>query len=194
MHTIACMNNAITNTARDTNEIRFRHGTPDDALCVGALAVQVFLDTYATAGIRPDLAREALTTCGVDAVRKRLEKTSSHFIVAERNHHLVGFAELGLGGAVPDVALAGGGELMKLYVQRHFKRMGVGAALLRQAESTAAANSAKCLWLTAWAENADALRFYAAQGFIDIGETEHVFEDKRYENRLLVRRFVVVPN
>lgn len=151
--------------------------------------MQVFLDTYATAGIRPDLAREALTTCGVDAVRNRLEKTRSHFIVAERNQHLVGFAELELGGTVPDVSLAGGVELVKLYVQRHFKRKGVGAALLRQAESTAVAHSAKCLWLTAWAENADALRFYAAQGFIDVGETEHVFEDKRFENRLLVRRF-----
>ena len=183
------MNNAITNIARDTNETRFRRGTPQDALCIGALAVQVFLDTYATAGIRPDLAREALTTCGVDAVRTRLEKTRSHFIVAERKQHLVGFAELELGGTVPDVSLAGGVELVKLYVQRHFKRTGVGAALLRQAESTAVAHSAKCLWLTAWAENADALRFYAAQGFIDVGETEHVFEDKRFENRLLVRRF-----
>lgn len=183
------MNNAITNIARDTYETRFRRGTPDDALCIGALAVQVFLDTYATAGIRPDLAREALTTCGVDAVRNRLEKTRSHFIVAERNQHLVGFAELELGGTVPDVSLAGGVELVKLYVQRHFKRKGVGAALLRQAESTVVAHSAKCLWLTAWAENADALRFYAAQGFIDVGETEHVFEDKRFENRLLVRRF-----
>ncbi len=152
--------------------------------------MQVFLDTYATAGIRPDIAREALSTCGVEAVRHRLEKIDSHFIVAERNVHLVGFAELEIGGAVPDVSLAGGVEIVKLYVQRHFKRLGVGATLLRQAESTAAANAATCLWLTAWAENTDALRFYAAQGFVDIGETEHVFEDKSFENRLLARRFL----
>jgi ribosomal protein S18 acetylase RimI-like enzyme len=183
------MNTAIAHAARYDAKTLLRRGTADDALCVGALAVQVFLDTYATAGIRPDLAREALTTCGVDAVRIRLDSANTHFILAERNQHLVGFAELAFGGMVPDASLAGGVELVKLYVQRHFKRLGVGGALLRHAESIAAGNSANCLWLTAWAENADALRFYAALGFVDIGQTEHVFEDKSYENRLLVRRF-----
>lgn len=187
---IACMNPAITSAAPDDIETGFRRGTANDALCVGVLAVQVFLDTYATAGIRPDLAREALITCGVEAVRIRLESANTQFILAERNHHLVGFAELAIGGAVPDESLAGGIEVVKLYVQRHFKRLGIGAGLLRHAESIAAANSGECLWLTAWAENANALRFYAALGFADIGETEHVFEDKSYENRLLVRRFV----
>ncbi len=187
---IACMNPAITSAAPDDIETVFRRGTDDDALCVGVLAVQVFLDTYATAGIRPDLAREALITCGVEAVRIRLESANTQFILAERNHHLVGFAELAIGGALPDESLAGGIEVVKLYVQRHFKRLGIGAGLLGHAESIAAANYGECLWLTAWAENANALRFYAARGFADIGETEHVFEDKSYENRLLVRRFV----
>ncbi|HOZ25184.1 MAG TPA: hypothetical protein PLI83_10420, partial [Thermomonas sp.] len=37
-----------------------RPATPDDALCLGVLGLQVFLDTYATGGIRPTLAREVL--------------------------------------------------------------------------------------------------------------------------------------
>ena len=41
--------------------IVFRRGREGDALCVSVLATQVFLDTYAEGGIRPDLAREVLT-------------------------------------------------------------------------------------------------------------------------------------
>ncbi len=39
-------------------QAHLRTGVPDDALCIGVLATQVFLDTYATSGIRPDLAYE----------------------------------------------------------------------------------------------------------------------------------------
>ena len=41
-------------------EPTLRIATIDDSLCIGVLATQVFLDTYATQGIRPALAREAL--------------------------------------------------------------------------------------------------------------------------------------
>ena len=36
--------------------IQLRPATADDALCLGVLATQVFLDTYATGGIRPQIA------------------------------------------------------------------------------------------------------------------------------------------
>ena len=39
--------------------LRGRVAQPTDAVCIAALATQVFLDTYATDGLRPDLAREA---------------------------------------------------------------------------------------------------------------------------------------
>jgi hypothetical protein len=36
----------------------YRLALPSDALCLSVLATQVFLDTYATQGIRPAIARE----------------------------------------------------------------------------------------------------------------------------------------
>ena len=41
-------------------DVEYRNGTPDDALCISVLAMQVFLDTYAIDGLRNDIAREAL--------------------------------------------------------------------------------------------------------------------------------------
>jgi len=40
-------------------QFEFRPAMPCDALCLSALATQVFFDTYATAGINSDLANEA---------------------------------------------------------------------------------------------------------------------------------------
>jgi hypothetical protein len=46
-------------TAMPDVPFELRHASADDAGTVAALATQVFLDTYATEGVRPDLARES---------------------------------------------------------------------------------------------------------------------------------------
>ncbi|MFN3305009.1 MAG: hypothetical protein ACK44A_15010, partial [Roseateles sp.] len=61
-----------------------RPARPDDVTAIAALAIQVFLDTYASAGIRPDLAREALRDYGVDAFAPRLREPRRRFLLAER--------------------------------------------------------------------------------------------------------------
>ena len=43
-----------------TAELCLRAARAADAPCLGVLATQVFLDTYATGGIRPAVAREVL--------------------------------------------------------------------------------------------------------------------------------------
>jgi diamine N-acetyltransferase len=45
---------------RVLQNLTLRAATPEDALCLSVLAMQVVLDTYATQGIRPALAREVL--------------------------------------------------------------------------------------------------------------------------------------
>jgi ribosomal protein S18 acetylase RimI-like enzyme len=168
-------------------EVEFRRGTPDDALCLGVLAMQVFLDTYANEGIRPALAREALSGYMPEAFAPRLEQPATFFVLAEQSAHLVGFAEVVLDSEPPAASLGRGAELVRLYVQRRLKRRGLGSALIAHAEARAAERSAACLWLTAWSGNAGALAFYAARGYEDIGAASHVLQGQAYENRLLRR-------
>ena len=47
-------------TVPESSPITFRVAAADDALCLGVLSTQVFLDTYAPHGIRAVLAREVL--------------------------------------------------------------------------------------------------------------------------------------
>jgi GNAT superfamily N-acetyltransferase len=171
----------------DLARLRLRPATADDALCLGVLGTQVFLDTYATRGIRPTLAREVLAAFSPGSCAALLRGSGSRVCVAEFDGHLVGFSELRPGAAHERAPAGAQSELRRLYVQAPFSGRGVGLALLREAERAAAAGGTEALWLTSWAQNRRALRFYARCGYSDFGPTPYVFEDECHENRLLAK-------
>jgi diamine N-acetyltransferase len=166
--------------------VTYRAGGPGDALCVGVLAMQVFLDTYATGGIRPELAREVLAGYAPEAFAARLADRDMSFVLAETAGHLIGFAELHLASVCPADARAGA-ELVRLYVQQPFQRQGIGAQLMKHAEQRARTAGADGLWLSAWCGNERALAFYPAMGYKDVGAAEHVIEGRAYANRLFLK-------
>jgi GNAT superfamily N-acetyltransferase len=166
----------------------YRPAVAADALCLGVLAMQVFLDTYAVEGIRPGLAREALARGSQDDFAALLADPGVTLVVAERAGHLVGFAHVAHGAAHELVAESSSAELCRLYVQEPFTGRGVGRELLRRAERAAAARGAAALWLTAWVGNARALAFYPRQGYAHAGDTVYSFDGDDYANKLFVRR------
>jgi GNAT superfamily N-acetyltransferase len=168
----------------------YRKGISTDALCVGVLATQVFLDTYATAGIRAQLAREVLAEYSPDAFARRLADQRTTFILAEREGHLVGFAEVVHERPFPldpPDATAPTVELVRLYVQPAFQRHGLGRDLLREAERLADTSGSRGLWLAAWSGNDRALAFYRALGYVPVGTVEHRIEGEAYENVVLAK-------
>jgi GNAT superfamily N-acetyltransferase len=169
------------------SDILYRPAVPSDALCLGVLATQVFLDTYATKGIRTAIAREVLQTCSVDACARALADGATSVLVAEHESHLVGFAQIAHGAMHALVGDEPAAELQRLYVQEPFTTRGVGRDLLRHAEKAAAARGADVLWLTTWIGNPRALSFYPRRGYEDVGETPHVFEGEEFPNRLFVK-------
>ena len=168
-------------------EVSFRRAERADALCLSVLATQVFLDTYATDGIRPLLAREVLETLSPDAIGTILAAPSSAVIVAERADHLIAFAQLALGATHALVPNGRATELNRLYVQERFTGHGLGRALLREAEALATAAGASTLWLTAWIGNARALAFYPRLGYRALGATMYEFGGEQFENRLFAK-------
>ena len=168
--------------------LAIRPASRADALCLGVLGTQVFLDTYARQGVSPLLAREVIGVVGVEAVTGELSDPSVRFLVAERGEFIVGFAkwtpasrhEL-LPVEVPTA------ELNRLYVQEASTGTGVGKALMRAVETGAAREGAATLWLTAWIGNSRALVFYPRQGYVESGSTLYTYEGVSHENRLFVK-------
>lgn len=169
-------------------ELTLRAAAPEDALCLSVLAIQVFLDTYATQGIRPTLAREVLTSYSQAAFNEALSHQETRVVVAECRSHMIGFAQVNL-GATHELAPAGAqAELLRLYVQEPFTGVKVGTQLLVEAETLAASAGASVLWLTPWVHNRRALAFYSRRGYEDYGLTTFTFEGESHENRVLAKR------
>ena len=108
--------------------IELRTGNKADALCVGVLATQVFLETYAREGIRPDLAREALANYSPEAFSVRLADQNTTFVVAEKHGHLMAFCEITRSRPCPVADIQNTVELVRLYVQPACQRLGLGAS------------------------------------------------------------------
>jgi hypothetical protein len=75
-------------------EPTYRPATHSDALCLSVLATQVFLDTYATQGIRPAIAREVRQYLSEEAFAEILSHPRCAILLAKIEDHLVGFAQL----------------------------------------------------------------------------------------------------
>jgi GNAT superfamily N-acetyltransferase len=175
-------------TASAPDAITFRAARPDDAVCLGVLSTQVFLDTYATQGIRPAIAREARQCLSEEVFAEILAHPRSAILLAEIAGHQVGFAQLThdrTHALLPPEARAA--ELNRLYVLRPFLGKGIGKELLARTEILARAQGADLLWLTAWTGNAHALRFYEAQRYQDAGGSVYTFEGDTYETRLFLK-------
>lgn len=164
-----------------------RSATPADSEAVAALAIQVFLDTYATDGVRPDLAREAFAEYSDATFALRLADPVRRFVVAERGIGLIGFAEVITSQARSAANGVSGAELVRLYVQPKAQRSGVGKNLLAAAERIASDCSSPVLWLTAWDGNVRARAFYARMGYSDVGATTYVLQGHAYANRVLAK-------
>jgi ribosomal protein S18 acetylase RimI-like enzyme len=170
------------------DDLTVRLARPDDALCLGVLSTQVFLDTYARQGINAAVAGEALRLHSVGAYQSLLANPGVTVLVAERGGNLIGFSQVAHGRGDPRVPHFAAAELCRLYVQEGFTGRGLGRDLLRQTEKAAIARGAEMLWLKAWAGNGRALSFYPRCGYDELGDTVYTIDGVDYPNKVSGKR------
>lgn len=165
-----------------------RAASPSDTVTIAALSVQVFLDTYATQGVGPDLAREAFTEYSAEAFARRLDEPDRAFILAEAGAGLLGYAEVLLLPLIAPAAQWSGAELVRLYVQPAAQRLGIGRALLENTAQAVLAANIPAVWLTVWDGNDNARAFYARMGYADVGATTYSLQGHTYANRVFAKQ------
>ena len=130
---------------------------------------------------------EAFAEYGVAAFRSHLAEPHRKFLLAEQGAGLIGFAEMLTSAREAPGAHLLGAELVRLYVQPRVQRRGIGRALLRQVEAIAIDTGLSALWFTVWEGNANALAFYAAQGYAAKATAIYSFRGRHYHNHLMAR-------
>ena len=177
-----------TMTPPASDAITFRPATSDDALCLGVLSTQVFLDTYATQGIRRAVANEALALHSVAAYEALLADAGVTILLAECAGHLVGFSQVEDGEGHAQVPAAAASELRRLYVQERFTGRGLGRDLLRQAEKAAAARGAEMLLAHGVGRQRARAAVLSALRLRRSGGTVYTIEGEEFPNRLFGKR------
>ncbi|MBI6741060.1 GNAT family N-acetyltransferase [Pseudomonas syringae] len=167
--------------------VTLRDASSADALCLAALGMQVFLDTYATQGIRQSIAREALEAFSPANFAQLLIEPTTFIVVAESQGHLIGFAQVALRTDHAMLGVSTAAELQRLYVQERFTGRGAGRLLLEAAERRATVLHASLLWATVWVGNPRALAFYPRQGYAWKGTPHYVFQGETHENHLFAK-------
>ncbi len=164
-----------------------REGQYADAENLAALAIHVFLHTYATQGISPPISRYVLSEFTPERFSACLASKTDSVFVAEVNGNLLGYALLRVGASCHERVRCTI-ELSTLYVQEHFVGKGVGSALLAEVEAFAARRANAPPWLTVNAKNGRAIAFYERHGYTQVGVTQFWLGDESHENHVLVGR------
>lgn len=144
----------------------------EDAPVIAAVGQCVWIDTYATEGVSPSIARYVQREL---TVAKMAEVITRHTVpVVEYEKNAVGYAVL-----LEDEGAEC--EIESLYVLPKFQRKGVGKLLLAYLQKLRPGR----LWLSCWERNAPALAFYRLNGFTEYGEMYFELEGERHRNVLL---------
>ncbi len=164
-----------------------RLATQSDARSLAVLAMQVWLHTYATDGIRSAISEYVLEELTPGRFEKAIADPLRALLVEESDGHLLGYSELAFDMPCP----SGTGvttEVSTLYVQEHFARKGIGTKLMdASAELARERTGSQDLWLSVYAENPVALAFYERQGFVRAGTLSFELGTELHENYVLVR-------
>ncbi len=170
-----------------TNNLNIRKADSSDASNIAALAMHVWLHTYAKEGIRQEISDFVFSHFSPDTIGKLILDPAKQMLVAYDDMNLLGYAVLHYRSECPaNTPLQT--ELATLYVQPHFAGKGIGSALLKAClEATFAASADTSLWLTTWHRNDNAIKFYLKQGFKMIGSTYFELGEEKHENFIFAR-------
>lgn len=156
-----------------------REATSNDCASLAALSIQVWLDTYAQDGIRPEYAEFALSKFTGDYSMDLIEDKRRKLVVYEDGCFLRGFASINLDSRFEDES--NGFEIEHLYIHGPFQGKGVGRQLLDYTKK----HFGRCFWLYTWVEN-DSNGYYEHLGFRKIGNYKFDFHDWVIKNNVYV--------
>ncbi|WP_434631187.1 GNAT family N-acetyltransferase [Chromobacterium sp. CV08] len=175
-------------------EGEIRAARPDDAACLAALSIQVWLNTYAVDGVRQALADYVFDAFTPATLAALIADPSRRLLVVELDGHLLGYVQLkrdspcdGFDGP----AL----EMERLYLMEGHTGRGLGRRLTMAARQWAASLPGQPrLWLTVWHRNERAIAFYRRMGMTVHGEWHFELEGARQLNYVMLDAPVVTAD
>ena len=168
---------------------------PSEASQLATFAATLFRQAYGVTHPEPTLSVYLATSFAEQRVRRSLEDPASTTLVVESaDGTWIGYAELHEGepsasSTVVEVPLPGTAplEIVRFYVDRAWHGQGVAHALMHACDALARTRGCDMLWLLAWQEAAQAVRFYHKAGFSIHGTGIFAFGERADADFILAR-------
>ena len=169
--------------------IIYRNATVSDAIRLAALSIEVWLNTYAKAGISDVFAKYVLQRFTPHSFEQMITDRAKQIMLAEQDGHLLGYIVIDYESAKPESldALTTATEISTLYVRTRHAGCGIGSALMQQAREAVAARNIGHIWLSVLHDNFPALNFYRQQGLQRQGTIWFELPGERHENYVLTQ-------
>ena len=167
--------------------VTIRRAAADDAASLAAFGARVFRAAFAAENDAEDMRLHLARTYTAPLQAAEIALPGCRCLLALEATTIVGYACLQQGAMHAAVGGAAPCEIRRFYVDPARHGTGVATTLMAAAAADARASGARTLWLGCWERSPRALRFYAKQGFVDVGYTTFVLGRNAQTDRLLVR-------
>lgn len=166
-----------------------------DVRRLAAFGAALFRQAYEPTHPEPTLSAYLANTFAESRVAQSVaDRASTTLLVEAADGSWLGYAALREGGpredaATLDVPLPGAAplEIVRFYVDAAWQGRGVAQALMNRCDEEARARGCDVLWLQAWQQAPQALRFYAKSGFVVHGSTVFQFGERTDADFILAR-------
>ncbi|QJR37063.1 GNAT family N-acetyltransferase [Gemmatimonas groenlandica] len=187
----------MTNTTADdrpASELIIRTATVTDAEALSEFAARVFHDTFAPDNDPMDLQAYLSDAFTPEKQAAEIADAACVCLVADMGGVFAGYALLRIGARDPIASRSNVGapsvELQRFYVGHAWHGQGIAPRLMAACVGAARTAGGATLWLGVWERNARAIRFYAKQGFTDIGSQEFRLGSDLQTDRVMSRSVV----
>lgn len=159
-----------------------------DAAALAELGRRTFTETFAADNTPDDLVMFLDATYGEVVQQQELASSHLMYFLAEVQGLPVAFVLLRQGKPSPFVDDPTAVEIQRLYVDRAFHGSGLAQRMMDECKRIATLRGAGSLFLGVWEHNARALRFYAAQGFVPVGQQGFMLGNDPQTDLVMQRR------
>ncbi|WP_439628011.1 GNAT family N-acetyltransferase [Shinella sp.] len=147
-----------------------RTASEGDLVKVSALLAETWHATYDALYGADKVSQITARWHAVPALKNRLERKDAEFVVADNGKELAGMGFAAMWKERPKTVL-----LHQLYVLPRYQRQGIGRDMFAELETCFP--DANAMILEVDPRNDAAVAFYAAHGFVKVGESKHTADD-----------------
>lgn len=174
--------------ASPRGELGVRAARADEAARLAELAERWFRHTYAPTHPAADLELYVGQAFGAARQAGELADPTMTTLLAESPlGEAMGYAQLRVGPAPPEVPGARPVEIARFYVAPAWHGQGVAPRLMDACRAEAHRRGGDVLWLGVWEENARAIAFYRKAGFTSVGTQAFQFGSRTERDFVMSR-------